>query len=120
MSGVHMTVVALGLVLAAAFVHATWDWLAKRASGGAAFVWLTAALSTILYAPIVLIVLVVEYPQLGQIDALFIIGSGIIHIGYFLTLQRGYQVGDLSLVYPLARGTGPILSTIAAVLFFHE
>ena len=47
-------------------------------------------------------------------------GSGTIHLAYFVTLQRGYREGDLSLVYPLARGTGPTLSTAAAVLFLGE
>jgi multidrug transporter EmrE-like cation transporter len=43
-----------------------------------------------------------------------------LHTGYFLLLQRGYRTGDLSLVYPLARGTGPVLATAAAVAFFEE
>ncbi len=46
--------------------------------------------------------------------------SGVLHTGYFVLLQRGYREGDLSLVYPLARGTGPTLSTLAAVVFFGE
>jgi drug/metabolite transporter (DMT)-like permease len=50
----------------------------------------------------------------------FMAGSALIHVGYFLLLQRGYRIGDLSLVYPLARGTGPTFSTIAAILFFRE
>ena len=48
-----MTAFALSLVLSAAFIHATWNYLAKRAGqGGAAFVWLFAALSSIFYAPV--------------------------------------------------------------------
>lgn len=37
-----------------------------------------------------------------------------------MALQRGYQVGDLSLVYPLARGVGPMLSVGVAIAVFHE
>jgi uncharacterized membrane protein len=48
------------------------------------------------------------------------VGSGVIHVGYFFLLLRGYRVGDLSLVYPLARGTGPLLATAGAVVLFHE
>jgi len=115
-----MTAFALTLVLSAAFIHATWNFLAKRAGGGAAFVWLFAALSTLFYAPLALIVYFWQRPSIGLIQIIFMAGSALIHVGYFLLLQRGYRVGDLSLVYPLARGTGPTLSTIAAILFFRE
>ena len=40
-------------------------------------------------------------------------GSGVIHAAYFACLQRGYRDGDLSLVYPVARGSGPVLATRA-------
>jgi drug/metabolite transporter (DMT)-like permease len=49
----------------------------------------------------------------GGLDAAgcgLMLGSGGLHAGYFLLLQRGYAIGDLSLVYPLARGTGPLLA----------
>ena len=115
-----MTVFAFGLVLAAAFIHASWNLLAKRAGGGAAFVWLFAALSTVLYAPIAVILYLWQRPLIGPVEIFFMAGSALIHIGYFLVLQRGYRVGDLSLVYPLARGTGPTLSTLAAILLFGE
>ncbi len=47
-------------------------------------------------------------------------GSGALHALYFALLQRGYATGDLSLVYPLARGTGPLLSTTAAIVVLGE
>jgi drug/metabolite transporter (DMT)-like permease len=50
----------------------------------------------------------------------FICGTALIHVVYFLLLQRGYQTGDLSLVYPIARGLGPALSTLGAVLLLGE
>lgn len=115
-----MTSFALALVLASAFIHATWNLLAKRAGGGAAFLWLFAALSALFYAPIVFAVIIFQQPHISAITLLFILGSAIIHIGYFLLLQRGYRTGDLSLVYPLARGTGPIISTTAAIVFLGE
>jgi drug/metabolite transporter (DMT)-like permease len=46
--------------------------------------------------------------------------SGLIHLAYSLCLQRGYQVADLSVVYPVARGTGPMLSFLGAVLLLGE
>ena len=115
-----MNDLAIILVLAAAFIHATWNLLAKRAGGGAAFVWLFAALSAVIYAPITIAVIILHPPHIGFTEFLFIIGSAILHLMYFLLLQRGYNTGDLSLVYPLARGTGPMFSTVAAIVLFGE
>ena len=115
-----MTAFALGLVLAAAFIHASWNFLAKRAGGGASFVWLFAALSAIFYAPLAVIIYFWQKPYIGPMQIVFMAGSSLIHLAYFLILQRGYRVGDLSLVYPLARGTGPTLSTFTAILVLGE
>ena len=117
-----MTLLALALVLAAGSFHATWNLLAKRASSGVsgpAFVWLCTALSTLIFAPVAAIVLS-ENPHVGTLGLLFMLGSGILHTGYFLSLQEGYRVGDLSMIYPLARGTGPLLASAAAIALFDE
>lgn len=116
-----MTAFALALVLSAAFIHAAWNFLAKRAGeGGAAFVWLFAALSSLFYAPLAVSIYFWQQPCLGALQVGFMAGSALIHVAYFLILQRGYRVGDLSLVYPLARGTGPTLSTFAAIFLLGE
>jgi drug/metabolite transporter (DMT)-like permease len=111
---------AIALIIAAAFVHAAWNYLAKRVGGSNVFVWLFAAVSAVMYAPLALFVFFAENVTLDGTRIVFIVGSGVIHSFYFLALQRGYSVGDLSLVYPLARGTGPLLATIAAILIFGE
>ena len=116
-----MTAFALALVLSAAFIHAGWNFLAKRAGeGGAAFVWLFAALSSLFYAPRAVFIYFWQQPYIGPLQLGFMAGSALIHVAYFLILQRGYRVGDLSLVYPLARGTGPTISTFAAILILGE
>lgn len=115
-----MTVLALSLVLSSAVLHATWNLFAKRAGGGAAFVWLFNALSAIVYAPFALGAFLIQRPHIGVVEIAFMVGSTVLHTVYFLTLQRGYREGDLSLVYPIARGTGPALSTTAAILIFGE
>jgi drug/metabolite transporter (DMT)-like permease len=116
-----MTLFALALVLAAAVFHATWNLLAKRVGdGGAVFVWLFGLCSFVIYAPLAIVVVLVSSPHLGPVQFLFMFGSGVLHLGYFVLLQRGYAVGDLSLVYPLARGTGPLLATAAAIVLFGE
>jgi drug/metabolite transporter (DMT)-like permease len=115
-----MTLFALVLVLAAAVFHATWNLLAKRVGdGGAVFIWLFGLYSVLIYAPLAVVVLVTS-THLGPVAYIFMFGSGVLHLGYFVFLQRGYAVGDLSLVYPLARGTGPLLATAVAIVLFGE
>ncbi|MFB9566353.1 EamA family transporter [Saccharopolyspora hordei] len=116
-----MGLVAVLLVVAAAFAHAGWNFFAKRAgSAGAGFVWLTATCSAALYLPVAAGVLLWQgVPPLGD-WALGVLVSALVHLGYFLLLQRGYAVGDMSVVYPLARGTGPMLAMVIAVLVLGE
>ncbi len=117
-----MTLFALGLVLVSGLFHAVWNLLAKRASGdasGPAFVWLYSALSTVIFAPLAAGVFI-GGERLGAVGLLFVFGTGALHVGYFLLLQKGYGVGDLSVVYPLARGTGPLLASGAAILVLGE
>jgi drug/metabolite transporter (DMT)-like permease len=115
-----VTPLALALVLSASFIHATWNLLAKQVRGGAAFVWLAAVISSVIYAPLVALLLFYRPIEWTPLQIIVMIINGLLHAGYFLVLQRGYRVGDLSLVYPLARGTGPMLSLIGAVLLFGE
>jgi drug/metabolite transporter (DMT)-like permease len=116
-----MTLYALALVLAAGLFHAIWNLLAKRAGGGGApFVWLYTALSALLYAPAAAVVAFFGDAGMGVLGAVFVFGTAVLHIGYFLSLQKGYAVGDLSVVYPLARGTGPLLASFAAIALFGE
>lgn len=115
-----MTQLALGLVLAAAVIHASWNFLAKRAAGGPAFVWLYSVLMPVFYAPVIIVFAILARPALDLADFAFIFGTSILHVIYFLLLNRGYRIGDLSLVYPLARGTGPMLATVGAVILLDE
>lgn len=115
-----MTAPALALVLVAAVLHATWNFLAKRLGGGAGAVWLYSTLSMVCYAPVAAALVWLTRPGLSAAGAGFMLGSAVLHVGYFISLQRGYRKGDLSVVYPLARGTGPLLAAIAAVSFFGE
>jgi drug/metabolite transporter (DMT)-like permease len=115
-----MTGWALTLIVAAAVIHATWNLINKRASGHATFTWLVAVLSALLYAPVTITIIEVWDLQIDLVTVGMIAGSAVLHTGYFVLLNQGYRAGDLSLVYPLARGTGPLLSTMAAILFLGE
>lgn len=113
---------ALALVAASVLCHATWNLLAKKAgsASGVVFVALWSGVAALLWAPLGVWTLVSAWPALGWQTAAFIGGALILHSGYYLVLQRGYRVGDLSVVYPVARGTGPLLASVVAVLAFSE
>lgn len=115
-----MTGWALTLILVAAVIHATWNFLNKRASGHATFTWLVAVLSALLYAPATITIIEVWNIKINFVVVGLMAGSAALHTAYFVLLNQGYRVGDLSLVYPLARGTGPLLSSIAAIIFLGE
>lgn len=115
-----MSAFALTLVLSAAVLHATWNYLLKRSGGGVAFVWLFALLSAVIYAPLAAGVLWWTRPALVWESFALILASAVIHTAYFLLLDRGYRGGDLSLVYPLARGSAPLITVLAAILLLGE
>jgi drug/metabolite transporter (DMT)-like permease len=111
---------ALALIAAAAVAHASWNFFAKQARGGLPFVWLAGLCAATLYALPAAIQLAVGSRHLTGAGVAFMAGSGCLHSAYFTTLQRGYAEGDLSVVYPLARGTGPALSVLAAIVILGE
>ena len=115
-----MNSLAVTLILAAAVIHATWNLMAKKAGGGATFVWLFTMVSCVVYAPLGLWIVFMQQPHVGAVGWFFIFGSAVLRLLYFLMLQGGYRTGDLSLVYPLARGTGPTLATLAAIVILQE
>ena len=115
-----MTALALSLVLAAAFIHASWNYFLKRSGGGTLFVWLFATLSALIYAPLAALVIWWQQPEFGWVHFGLMFASAALHTAYYLLLDRGYRSGDLSVVYPLARGTGPLITILCAVLLLQE
>lgn len=115
-----MSLFALALVLVAALLHATWNFAAKRSGGGLPFVWLGGAMSLVLYLPVATGYWLWQNPSVPAGILWVVVGSGLIKTAYALLLQRGYRSGDFSLVYPLARGTGPLFSTLTAIAIFGE
>lgn len=115
-----MDPVALALVLTSAFLHAGWNLLAKRVEGGFGVAWSYSIIGAAALTPLGLAWSRSgdAWPSLVQWG--FLAGSAVLHIGYMVSLQKGYGAGDLSLVYPLARGTGPALATVAAIAFLGE
>ena len=115
-----MPLPALCAVLLAALCHAIWNLEAKRAAESRHFVWLYSAASLLLWAPAVTWALMQEHAPLGGRALLALAGTAVLHLLYSLALQAGYRVADLSIVYPVARGSGPLLSVIGAALLLGE
>ncbi|HEX6683166.1 MAG TPA: EamA family transporter [Candidatus Limnocylindrales bacterium] len=113
--------VAFGLVAASVLCHAVWNLMAKQAgAAGTLFVAVWSVVAALLWAPLGIWVLVTTWSTLDHRAAVFLGGALILHTGYYLILQRGYRVGDLSVVYPIARGLGPVLTCVVAVPLLGE
>lgn len=82
--------------------------------------WLYSVGSILLYTPAVVWVFIHSHPQLDSLQCYALLATALLHLGYSLTLQAGYRASDLSLVYPIARGSGPLLSFAAAVVLLDE
>src|SRR5262245_65987788 len=115
-----MTGLAIALVLSAALVHASWNYLLKKSGGGVGFVWAFAVASSLLYAPLAVGVVIVQHFQFTAEAIAYLLASALLHTGYYLLLDRGYRYGDLSVVYPLARATGPFLTVLVALFVLGE
>jgi len=116
-----MTPYVLFLVLSAAVLHAVWNLISKKANGKAPFVWLMYIGSTVVYLPLLVYHIARnEKFEFSKPLLWFSVSSAILHIAYFLILQKGYRKADLSVVYPLARGSGPLLSSMAAIVVLRE
>ena len=115
-----MPIQAILLILAAAVIHATWNFYIKKVGGGDTFLCMTSTISSIVLIPPVMYFYSDALPQLTGIQWLIIAASGLLHMAYAMQLQRAYAAADLSVVYPLARGSGPLLTVFAAVIFLGE
>jgi drug/metabolite transporter (DMT)-like permease len=107
-------------VLLAAAAHATWNLYAKKAAGSRHFVWLYSVGSSLLYLPVIIWICIQQRPHFEPRHYLALAATSVLHLGYSLSLQAGYRTSDLSLVYPIARGFGPLLSSVGAVLLLGE
>lgn len=112
-------IVAL-LIGGAALAHATWNVAMKRAgTSGTPFIAATLLIGVVVFAPFGVTALITgPPPSLGWLG--LVAGSAALQLGYFLLLQRAYRLADVGVVYPLARGVGPLLSVIAAIIVLGE
>jgi drug/metabolite transporter (DMT)-like permease len=110
--------IAVGLVLLSAVFHATWNLLAKRSANPLAFFWAFSLVGLALYA-LPAGVAFARHGLPGE-GVPFVLVSGTLEAGYFVSLAAAYKYGALSLTYPVARGTGVLLVPLLAIPIFAE
>jgi len=117
-----MTVYVFFLVLISAFSHAAWNFAARKAAGSLMAIWLGLWMGCAVISPGALGIIVHNglretAPLQGVIC---MVATGLIHTVYFRLLAAGYEAGEISLVYPIARGSGIALTAILAGLLLKE
>ena len=113
-----MTALSLVLVLLSAVAHSSWNLLLKRSADPETFAWCLLVTASVLLAP--LGVALLWFNPVGFPGLWFVLATIGLHVFYFNLLSRGYAQGDLSLVYPVARGMGPMLVPVLAVIILDE
>ena len=115
-----MSLTALTLVLTAALVHATWNYFLKKANATRPFWWLVYIITAVITVPALFIYDPQALSNITPIGWLVIALSAPIHVIYGQVLQIGYKKSDYSIVYPTARGTGPLITVLCAVLILGD
>jgi drug/metabolite transporter (DMT)-like permease len=113
---------AITLILIAAVAHSSWNLFSKQAAqaGTISFIWLAATAGTLLYIPVIAVAWAGGWLHLTALGWVFMAGTGVLESAYFVFLQSGYRLGDLSVVYPVGRGTGALLAAAAGIVFLGE
>jgi drug/metabolite transporter (DMT)-like permease len=113
-----MTLTVFLIVILAATLHASWNFAAKRIAGNLSAMWLGICLASVISWPFAL--LVVRPGNMTLAALACIIATGVLHAAYFALLARAYESGDMSLVYPVARGTGVAGTAVVASIALGE
>jgi len=100
------------LVLAAAFIHALWNLIVVQARDRTATTTIVIIFGALVFVPLALLRWDVQ-PEAWPYIAL----SSVLELAYFALLVSAYERADLSLVYPIARGSAPVLVLALAVAF---
>jgi uncharacterized membrane protein len=106
---------AFSLALGAAFLHASWNVLIAGARDSESAAAVATAAGVVLLAPVALVTGGVQTAALPYAGA-----SAVIHVGYLSLLARAYQGGQVSVVYPVSRGTAPVLVLAFGALLLGE
>ncbi len=113
-----MTALSFGLILLSALCHATWNLLLKRSGNQEVFAWALLIAGSVMLTPLGAVLF--RFNPIEGPGWWFVLTTTVLEIFYFMTLGRAYSRGDLSMVYPIARGIGPMLVPVLAVLVLGE
>ncbi|HYM49725.1 MAG TPA: DMT family transporter [Candidatus Limnocylindrales bacterium] len=109
------------LVLMAALLHATWNTLLKGSEDPLASATRAVSSSAVLMTPLVVVAwLVAGHPGLPPAGWVLCLVSGALEVVYFVFLSTAYRRGELSVVYPIARGTAPAVAVILGLVVLGE
>jgi drug/metabolite transporter (DMT)-like permease len=106
---------AFALALGAAFLHASWNVLVAGARDSEAAAAVATLAGVALLAPLAAVTGDVQTAALPYAGV-----SAVLHVGYLTLLARAYQHGEVSVVYPVSRGTAPVLVLIFGALALGE
>lgn len=110
-----MSALALGLVLLAAFLHASWNAMVKAVDDRAGIL---AGVSAVHVLVGVGLVSISPLPETASWPSIII--STLVHYGYYMLIFYAYRYGDLSQVYPISRGMAPAIVALGAVVLIGE
>ena len=113
-----MMLLPITLVLSSAFFHGFWNMLVKKSTDKALFTFLTVWIAVAVYTPFLLLLRPV--PAIAWQGWTCIMDTSAVYWFYFLLLPKSYDLADLSLAYPLARGLAPALTILWAYIFLDE
>jgi drug/metabolite transporter (DMT)-like permease len=111
-----MPVQTIALLVVAGGIHSLWNLLSKRAMDAQVFLWLAVVAAAVIFAVPILI----WWQPVPLIGLAIALASGLVESVYYLLLGRAYRYGDLSLVYPVARGSAPLFVLLFAIVLLHE
>lgn len=109
-----MPLFAFSLVVLSALLHASWNLLMKSSTDRLVAAWVQVTAGALVFAPVLV------WGGFPTDRIWSVVASAVIHLGYGLTLVAAYERGDLSLVYPIARGVSPVLITVGAALLLDD
>ncbi|MCJ7833390.1 MAG: DMT family transporter [Deltaproteobacteria bacterium] len=113
-----MSLIVFLLIILSAFLHATWNFAAKKASGNFYVVYLGLLISCILIFPLLFTLSVSDIFNTRAFP--YVLATGTIHAVYFFALAKAYEHGDISSAYPVARGTGVAGTALIAFFCLNE
>ncbi|WP_173275317.1 DMT family transporter [Paenibacillus sp. NEAU-GSW1] len=116
--GDEMFGIAVLLVLGSGFLHSVWNLYTKKSLDKNVFLWFCQLVATIVFLPWA----IMEWDRslINGTGFMIILASMLLHGMYVILLAAAYSVGDLSQVYPIMRGTSPVLVPLLGVTLLSE